>query len=62
MKHLEVGQLWLQDQLCDGKLIVAKLKSDLNPADLMTKWFVAARHQWLSAAIGAGPNENGDDA
>eukprot|EP00972_Heterocapsa_arctica_P102873 15162027-Heterocapsa_arctica.AAC.1 len=58
MKHLAVRQLWLKDQLRDGKLTVAKVRSDLNMADLMTKWFTTVHHQWLTTAIGVGRNKD----
>ena len=37
MRHLEIKDLWLQKEVRDGKVIVSKVRGDLNPADLMTK-------------------------
>eukprot|EP00973_Karenia_brevis_P073633 10230262-Karenia_brevis.AAC.1 len=37
MRHLEIRDLWLQKEVCDGKLIVEKVLGEENPADLMTK-------------------------
>eukprot|EP00973_Karenia_brevis_P006443 877245-Karenia_brevis.AAC.1 len=37
MIHLEIRDLWLQKEVCDGKLVVEKIPREENPADLMTK-------------------------
>ena len=37
MRHLEIGDLWLQKEVRDGKVEVSKINGDENPADLMTK-------------------------
>ena len=37
MRHLEIKDLWLQKEVNDGKVVVSKVRGDLNPADLMTK-------------------------
>jgi hypothetical protein len=52
MRHLAARQLWLQDELREGRLKVMKVPSNDNPADLMTKWFTTARHEQLAAAVG----------
>eukprot|EP00972_Heterocapsa_arctica_P005303 784980-Heterocapsa_arctica.AAC.1 len=43
LKHLQVRQLWLQDQR-DGRLTVERVGTLGNPADLFTKIFAAPRH------------------
>ena len=52
IRHLAARQLWLQDELCEGRLEVMKVPGNDNPADLMTKWFTTAGHEQLSAAVG----------
>ena len=52
MRHLAARQLWLQDELREGRLEVMKVPSNDNPVDLMTKWCTTARHEQLAAAVG----------
>ena len=52
MRHLATRQLWLQDELREGRLEVMKVPSNQNPADLMTKWFTTAWHEQLAVAVG----------
>ena len=37
MRHLQIRDLWLQEEVEHGRLEVHKVKGDQNPADLMTK-------------------------
>ncbi len=37
MRHLEVKDLWLQQQVIKGDVVVQKVRGTENPADLMTK-------------------------
>ena len=37
MRHIEVRDLWLQEEVRNGKVKVEKVKGTENPADLMTK-------------------------
>ena len=37
MKHIEIRDLWLQEEVLKGKVKVFKVKGEENPADLMTK-------------------------
>ena len=37
MRHLEIRDLWLQEEVDKGRLVVDKVRGDQNPADLMTK-------------------------
>ena len=37
MRHLEVRDLWLQEEVRDNNLRVSKILGTRNPADLMTK-------------------------
>eukprot|EP00972_Heterocapsa_arctica_P003660 545606-Heterocapsa_arctica.AAC.1 len=60
MKHLAVREPWLQDQLRDGWLTVERVNSEDNLADLMTKHFGTARHQFLTVGIGVCRGDNVD--
>ena len=37
LRHIRVGQLWIQDMAEEGEVIVKKVGGDDNVADLMTK-------------------------
>ena len=37
MRHLEIRDLWLQQEVLNKKVVVSKVAGDENPADLMTK-------------------------
>ena len=37
MKHIEIRDLWLQEEVLNGRVKVLKVKGEENPADLMTK-------------------------
>ena len=38
MRHLEVRNLWLQKEICEGRVLVSKVPGNANPADAMTKF------------------------
>eukprot|EP00974_Lingulodinium_polyedra_P121539 11179382-Lingulodinium_polyedra.AAC.1 len=38
MRHLEVKDLWLQGLVKNGRVKLQKVRGDLNPADVMTKY------------------------
>ena len=38
MRHIEVRELWLQEEVRSGKVVVRKVEGSKNPADLMTKF------------------------
>ena len=38
MRHIEVRELWLQEEVRKGLVTVAKVSGKENPADLMTKF------------------------
>ena len=47
MRHIRIGQLWIQQKSEDGDLQFVKVSGEANPADLMTKYLaekVAMRH------------------
>ena len=37
MRHLEIRDLWLQQEVLNKKVVVSKVAGEENPADLMTK-------------------------
>ena len=38
MRHIEVRELWLQEEVRKGTVVVKKVAGSENPADLMTKF------------------------
>ena len=38
MRHVEVHQLWIQDRVGRGDILVRKVHADKNPADALTKY------------------------
>ena len=41
VRHLAVSQLWIQERIRSGALLLAKVRGDLNPADACTKYLAA---------------------
>ncbi|CAE8591534.1 unnamed protein product, partial [Polarella glacialis] len=52
MKHLKIKQLWLHQAVRDRKLVVEKINTEVNPADLLTKCLPATRHAYLCEMLG----------
>jgi hypothetical protein len=38
IRHIEVSQLWLQDRVSRGEIVVTKVKTEDNLADALTKY------------------------
>ena len=38
VRHIEVNQLWLQDKVMRNDIELAKVRTDQNPADALTKY------------------------
>ena len=38
VRHIEVNQLWVQDRVAVGELLVSKIGTDENLADMLTKY------------------------
>jgi hypothetical protein len=55
LKHLAVKDIWLQEQLREGRLTVQRVGTLDNYADLFTKVFAAPRHRVLADMIGLQP-------
>ena len=55
VRHIEVNQLWVQEEVAEGKLKIRKISSDVNVADHLMKYLNAegiAKHlnstgQWI---------------
>ena len=43
LRHINVGQLWLQEKVEQKALAIAKVRGEDNPADLMTKYLTEAK-------------------
>ena len=37
MRHLEIRDMWLQQEVLNKRVVVSKVAGEENPADLMTK-------------------------
>ena len=38
VRHIEVNQLWVQDKVASGELVIHKVGTDENIADVLTKY------------------------
>ena len=52
MRHLEVKDLWLQELVQRGRLVLGKVRGQLNVADVLTKYLDLASVQKLLAIGG----------
>ena len=57
LRHVRVGQLWIQEKADREEVLYRKVKGEANPADLMTKYLTAAKVQDLSAALRQFPRD-----
>ena len=55
VRHLAVGQLWIQERIRGGAVLLQKVAGDRNPADAATKHLDAKRLQRCCAALGCEP-------
>ena len=53
VRHLAVSQLWVQERIRSGALLLAKVRGDLNPADACTKYLAAPVLHRCMAMAGA---------
>ena len=64
MRHLEIRDLWLQEEVDKGRLEVGKIRGDQNPADLMTKVLnvdeVVERLSWMGLVAEIGERTTGN--
>ena len=63
MRHLEVRDLWLQEEVLKGKVKVEKIPGESNPADLMTKFLgwrdIGKRLEGMGIEVRPGWKEGG---
>ena len=52
MRHMHVRQLWLQDEVKEGRINIEHLPGEVNVADLLTKPLPTARFEMLMANLG----------
>ena len=52
VRHIEVGELWIQDAVRNKVLIVNKVKGDDNPADILTN--ISTRVRFTNTATACG--------
>jgi hypothetical protein len=52
LRHVRVGQLWVQEKNEEGELCYRKIKGTENPADLLTKSLMSADVQRYMEALG----------
>ena len=50
MRHLEVKGLWIQEEICRGRLKLEKIAGTENPADVLTKFL--GRKEVREACLG----------
>ena len=59
MRHIRVGQLWVQEKAENGELAYKKVAGEFNPADAMTKYLaekVMTRHlEFMGRSRRSGP-------
>ena len=51
VRHLETQYLWIQERTRSTEIIVVKVRSEVNTADLLTKALDAERHWTLMSAL-----------
>lgn len=56
MRHLSIKELWLQEEVREGRIKVMKVESSENEADLMTKHLAPKEFQKQKLRIGVGPS------
>ena len=55
VRHVEVGELWIQDAVKSKVLIVNKIEGEYNPADILTKHVDAGKIQQHCHSTGLMP-------
>ena len=62
VRHLAVGQLWIQERIREGAVRLEKVAGDRNPADAATKHLSADKLGRCVAALGCEPRAGRSDA
>ena len=55
VRHIEVGELWIQDAAKRGVLSIHKVKGEYNPADILTKYVEKGKIHQHCHAMGLAP-------
>ncbi len=55
MKHVETNMFWMQSQVHNKSLVLHKIHTDHNYADILTKYVPGARAEGLMTAMGFTP-------
>ena len=53
VRHLAVGQLWVQEKIRAGEVARFKVHGEVNPADLLTKHLARSQIEHCLALVGA---------
>ena len=62
LRHINIRMLWIQEQERKKTVETRKIKGELNPADLMTKYLSGARGDDLRRRLGQHPREGRAEA
>ena len=57
MRHMDIKRLWLQEEVRAGRIIMDKIPTEANVADLMTKYVTKKRLEILLDLIALRPSE-----
>ena len=52
LRHIRVGQLWIQERVKEGDLQISKIDGSVNPADLFTKHVGALKRDAHCTSMG----------
>ena len=52
VRHIDVSQLWLQDKVSKGEIVIAKVSTHVNLADAMTKHVDSGKLNSHMSAVG----------
>ena len=51
-KHINTGLLWLQDSIENNEVVISKVHTDLNIADIMTKYLTPQKRNYFMSRMG----------
>ena len=57
MRHMDIKRLWLQEEVRAGRIVIDRIATNVNIADLMTKYIDKNRLETLLDLIALRPNE-----
>ena len=62
MRHLHVKNLYLQQEIREGRLVIHKVTSENNVADILTKHMTPKKFQDAARNLGVRPYDENEDA